>query len=95
MIFPHGKGVQEQHYFLIWHPSICPSLYFIQKRWVEFNQTYHMTSYHGKGVQEWVHHSVHYAIINISMEHGYLQWAHLQLCILVKHVVCWKFYPAC
>ena len=54
--FPHGKGLQEQHYFLlrssVWCPSICPSCYLLLNHWVEFNQTCYITFPHGKGVWE-------------------------------------------
>ena len=40
MTSPHGKGVQEQHYFTIRlvsrHPFICPSGYLLQNHWVDF-----------------------------------------------------------
>ena len=58
---PHGKGVQEQHYFLhssIWCLSICPSCYLLLNQWAEFNQTCYMTSPHDKGVGEQVHLSI-------------------------------------
>ena len=54
---PHGKGVQEQHYFSVC-PSICPSCYLLFNHWAEFNQTCYITSPHGKGVQEQHYFSV-------------------------------------
>ena len=49
---PHGKGVQEQHFFLCVHlcirrPSICLSHYLLLNHWVEFNQSCYITSPNG------------------------------------------------
>ena len=49
--YPHGKGVQEQHYFSVC-PFICPSRYLLLNHRPEFNQTCYITFPHGKGVRK-------------------------------------------
>ena len=52
MTSPHGKGVQEQHYFPIQHPSICLSLYLLLNHCEKLTQTFYMSFLGGKGVPE-------------------------------------------
>ena len=69
---PHGKGVQEQHYFSVCpsirHPSIYSSCYLLLNHWAEFNQTCYITSPHGKGVQAQHYFSV-CASVHASLPH--------------------------
>ena len=65
--FPHGKGVQEQHFFSM-HPSSFHllSCYLLLNHWEKFNQTYYITSPHGKGVREQHYFSMHLLSVHLS-----------------------------
>ena len=71
--FPHGKNVQEQHYFSICPSGICSSRYLLN-HWVEFNQTCYIISPHGEGVGEQVCPSI-MLLATLAMRVGILDGA--------------------